>query len=257
MWHLTCGDVAAVAVGRVLGVAAAEQLRVMRDDLAVGPLVDVDRRPCTARAGYWLGVWPVAVTPRPDFADGLGTDADWLAGLARGDRPVTVWHGDSCSEQLLLARVAAALEGSELPLWEVPCGTGDSRAEGRRAVGMIEPEALAAYYLPQRVAAERKASLAAQWHAAVVANADIRRWRAGEFQGEDHHAVDAILLAGCTRQWQPLPSVMSKLMAHADGFFATDFFSFWRVRELVAQGRVELGGSPGQRGYDGLRVRLA
>ncbi|WP_271409954.1 DUF1835 domain-containing protein [Pseudomonas sp. Q1-7] len=255
MWHLTCGDVAAVGVRRVLGDAAAEPLRVMRDDLAVGPLLDVDQRPCSARIAFWLSVWPDTVMPRPDFESGLSADADWLASLRQQDRPVTVWHGDSCSEQLLLARVAAALEHSELPLWEVACGTGDSGVDGRRAVGMIDPAVLSAYYLPKRVDAERQAGLAAQWRTAVAAGSDIRRWREGDFHGEDHRAVDTVLLAACTPEWRPLARVMAELMARSDGFFATDFFSFWRARELAAQGRIELAGSPGQHGYGGLQVR--
>ncbi|MFC4860466.1 DUF3658 domain-containing protein [Pseudomonas sp. MAHUQ-62] len=256
MWHLVCGDVAAVGVTQVLGEDAAKGVRVLRDDLAVGPLVDVEQPPCSARAGFWLDVWPIAVTPRPDFGPDLSADASWLAGLARQDQAVTVWHGDSCSEQLLLARVAAALVQSELPLWEVSCGTGDSSVRMRRAVGMIEPAALGAYHLPKRVEAGRKAQLAAQWRAAMAANADIRRWRDGEFHGDDHRAVDAILLAACTPEWQPLPRVMAEVMAGNDGFFATDFFSFWRARELAARGRIELGGTAGQHGYGGLSVRL-
>ncbi|MDT4865257.1 hypothetical protein FQZ97_1000490 [compost metagenome] len=152
--------------------------------------------------------------------------------------------------------MAAALEHSDLPFWEVACGTGDSGVRTRRAVAMIEPEAMSAYHHPQRVEAGRKAQLAAQWHGAVAGNADIRRWRDGDFQGEDHAAVDAIFLAACTPDWQSLPRVMAELMAGVDGFFVTDFFAFWRARVLAARGLVELGGTAGQHGYGGLNVRL-
>ncbi|MBD2836895.1 DUF1835 domain-containing protein [Pseudomonas sp. JM0905a] len=258
MWHLVCGDVAAEGVTRVIGeAAAARALRVLRDDLAVGPLVDVETPPCTARTQFWLDVWPTAVPLRPDFGTGLSADADWLAALKRQDQPVTVWHGDSCSEQLLLARVAAALEGTDLPLWEVPCGTGDSSVETRRAVGMIDPAGLGAYFLPKQVDAGRKASLASQWRSAVAGNADVRRWQKGDFQGEDHRKVDAILLGACTADWQPLARVMAELMGQSDGFFVTDFFALWRAQELAAEGRLELDGTAGQHGYGGLTVRLS
>ncbi|MCY1354938.1 hypothetical protein D9M69_413390 [compost metagenome] len=256
MWHLVCGDTAVEGVTRVIGDAAARGLRVLRDDLAVGPLADVDQPPCARRAQFWLELWPSAVTPRPDFAPELSADAVWLAQLADQSQPVTVWHGDSCSEQLLLARVAAALAQSELPLWEVPCGTGDSSVRTRRAVGMIEPASLGAFNQPRWVEAERKQRLVGQWRAAVAADADIRRWRDGDFRGEDHSTVDAILLAACTPHWQPLPRVMAEVMAGCDGFFVTDFFAFWRARELATRGRVELSGHEGQHGYGGLSVRL-
>ena len=83
MWHLVCGDTAVEGVTRVIGDAAARGLRVLRDDLAVGPLVDVDQPPCARRAQFWLAVWPGAVTPRPDFGPDLSADAVWLAPVAR------------------------------------------------------------------------------------------------------------------------------------------------------------------------------
>ena len=135
--------------------------------------------------------------------------------------------------------------------------TGDSRVGRRRAVGMIAPAEMGAYFLPKPVDAGRKALLASQWRAAVAGNADIRRWQKGDFQGEDHRQIDAILLGACTPDWRPLARVMAELMGRSDGFFVTDFFAYWRARELAAQGHLELGGSPGQHGYGGLTVRLS
>ena len=69
MWHLVCGDNAVEGVSHVIGQQAADDgLRVMRDDLAVGPLGDVDAPPCTARVAFWSTVWPEDVTPVPDLS---------------------------------------------------------------------------------------------------------------------------------------------------------------------------------------------
>ena len=46
MWHLTCGDLAADSVRPLL--ADGSEVRVLRDDLAVGPLADIDIPPCGA-----------------------------------------------------------------------------------------------------------------------------------------------------------------------------------------------------------------
>ncbi len=243
MWHLTCGDLAADSVRRLLGEGDGEAVRVLRDDLAVGPLADIESPPCAGRVAFWEGVWPAALAPRPDFASGLADDAEWLAGLASQPRPVTVWHGDSASEQLLLARVAATLEGSSLPFREVPCGTGDSRVGTRMAVSMHAPDALAALYLPRAVGPQRIAELASQWRAAVQDNAAIRRWADGRFAAEDHARIDGQLLATCGADWMPLARAMAEVMSRCDGFFATDLFLYWRARELARCGAIQLSDS--------------
>jgi hypothetical protein len=256
MWHLVCGDNAVAGVTQVIGeAAAATGLRVLRDDLAVGPLADVDTPPCAARVAFWQALWPESVQPAPDFATVLPADARWLAALAEQAQPVTVWHGDSASEQLLLARVAHALEHSLLALWEVPCGTGDSRVETRKAVAMHAPDALVALAQPREIAASRRQALAAQWRAVQADNALIHRWQAGDFAGEDYQRIDADLLRHTRDEAQPLARLMAEVMARNDGFFATDTFLLWRARELAAAGALHISGEPGEYGYRGLQVR--
>lgn len=183
MLHLTCGDLAGDSVRALLAEHEHHaQVRVLRDDLAVGPLIDVDRAPCAARAAFWAQVWPDEVTPRPAFASDLAADALWLAELSNHVQAVTVWHGDSASEQLLLARLAAALQGSSCTLYEVVCGTGDSSVRRRKAVSMHSPEALAALYRPQAVSASRQTELTAAWHQQCADPHVIRRWHDGIFR---------------------------------------------------------------------------
>ncbi len=251
MWHLACGDLAADSVRPLLG--EGDEVRVLRDDLAVGPLADIESPPCAERVAFWEGVWPAALEPHPDFA-GIATDAEWLAGLASQSRPVTVWHGDSASEQLMLARVAAALEGSALPFREVVCGTGDSRVGTRMAVSMHTPDALAALYQPRTVEPGRIAELTSQWRAAVQENAAIRRWTDGRFVGEDPTRIDHELTAACTYDEMPLARAMAEVMGRCDGFFATDMFLYWRARELAQRGVIQLIGDRGD-GYATVQVR--
>lgn len=244
MWHLVCGDAAVEGVSFALGEAVArESLRVMRDDLAVGPLLGIDTAPCTVRSAYWQGVWPQSVQPMPDFSAGLSEDARWLAGLAQADRAVTVWHGDSCSEQLLLARLAHALAGSSVELWQVACG--NPQRPPRKAVSLRHPEELPALYQQRQLLdTARRASLAEQWQQALQHNADIRTWYAGHFQHREHALVDKPLLQGCSPEWQPLARVMAGVMGQTDGFFPSDFFLHWRARELASAGLLQLTQPP-------------
>jgi hypothetical protein len=253
--HLTCGDLAGDSVRALLAEHEPQaQVRVLRDDLAVGPLIDVDRAPCAARAAFWERVWPAEVTPRPALANDLAADALWLAELSNHAQAVTVWHGDSASEQLLLARVAAALQGSSCMLNEVACGTGDSSVSRRKAVSMHSPEALAELYKPQAISASRRGELAVAWHQQCASPYDIRRWRDGTFQGEDYRTIDVALVAACSSAFGPLARAMAEVMGHCDGFFATDFFLYWRARELAAAAQLELLGDP-VAGYRDLQVR--
>ncbi len=255
MLHLTCGDLAGDGVRALLARHEPEaQVRVLRDDLAVGPLSGVDSAPCAARAAFWEQVWPAEVAPRPAFADELVADARWLANLAKQAAAVTVWHGDSASEQLLLARIAAVLQGSSCGLHEVACGTGDSRAGQRMAVSMHSSEALAALYRPQAVPASRQAELAAVWHEQRARPHDIRRWCEGAFRGEDYRLIDAALVAASHDEFAPLARAMAEVMGHCDGFFPTDVFLYWRARELAAAGQLELRGDSAA-GYRDLQVR--
>ncbi|MGK9067062.1 DUF1835 domain-containing protein [Stutzerimonas chloritidismutans] len=251
MWHLTCGDLAADNVRQLL--AEGNELRILRDDLAVGPLADIESPPCAERVVFWERVWPARLEPQPDFA-GVAADAEWLASIGTQSRQFTVWHGDSASEQLMLARVAAALEGSPLPFYEVVCGTGDSRAGARMAVSMHAPDALAALYQPRLVEPIRTANLASQWRAAVAENAAIRRWVDGRFVGEDNAQIDEALVGACRDDWMPLARAMAEVMGHCNGFFATDMFLYWRARELARRG-VLLLSDDAQAEYSKVQVR--
>ena len=237
MWHITCGDLAAESVRPLL--ADGSEVRVLRDDLAVGPLADIESPPCRMRMAFWEAVWPAGLEPRPDFS-GIAADAEWLARLSKQARQVTVWHGDSASEQLMLARVAAALEGSSIALHEVACGTGDSRVGMRMAVSMNAPDALTALYQPRLVGPERLVELAGQWRATVRESAAIRRWVEGRFVGEDQSRIDGELVAACGDDWMPLARAMAEVMGHCDGFFPTDLYLYWRARELARSGVIRL-----------------
>lgn len=162
--------------------------------------------------------------------------------------------GDSASEQLMLARVAAVLEGSALPFQEVVCGTGDSRVGTRMAVSMQAPDALAALYQPRTVEPDRIAELASQWRAVVQKSAAIRRWTAGRFAGEDYEVIDGELVAASHSDWMPLARAMAQVMGHCDGFFPTDLFLYWRARELMQCGVVQLSDSA-EAEYSKVQVR--
>ncbi|WP_201305649.1 DUF1835 domain-containing protein [Alcanivorax sp. S71-1-4] len=252
MWHVLCGDVAARQLSPLIKRNGSAQIKVLRDDLAVGPLQDVDMPPCAARAAFWQAVWPEEASAELDLGS-LSSDVRWLQALPQQPYSVTVWHGDSASEQLMLARVAFWLGESPVSVQEVKCGTGESHTGGRRAVSMCAPAQLAAF-VPQAVSMARRQQLAGHWSAQRASASVLRCWRAGQLLAGGYEVPDAALMAACDSAWRPLPAVMAAVMEAADGYFPTDYFVYWRARVLAAQGQVVIEGDAGK-GYSGLRVR--
>ncbi len=119
---------------------------------------------------------------------------------------------------------------------------------------MHSPEALAALYRPQAVSAWRQTELTAAWHQQCADPHVIRRWHDEIFQGEDYRKIDAALVAASPADFGPLARAMAEVMRHCDSFFATDFFLYWRARELAVAGQLDLQGDP-VAGYRDLQVR--
>lgn len=185
--HVTNGDCAADALTHALRLAErTDQVIALRDDLAVGPLRDIDESP-VARAAFWR---QVSSTPA-DIEDQLQSQLALLGRLARGDGQVVVWHGQSAADQLTLRRVAyflrnapqrlneAKLTFDDLAI-EAPDAHPDSlrRADRATSVGMFSPRQLLAK-LPTAapISVLRISRLALEWQEAKHSSAENRRLR--------------------------------------------------------------------------------
>ena len=247
MQHLVCGDHAAQQLRLALGPHA--QIQVLRDDLAIGPLHDIDQPPCRQRVAFWQQLWDAAAPNQPDFAHAIEHERQTLEQLTGA---LTLWHGDSCSEQLSLARVAWHQRHHSAPLWEVACGVLPQRP--RRTVSLCSPEQLQELgHYRRLLSSSRKQQLASDWQQLRNANAELRLWQDGRLCGGSFETIDQALLAACQHR-QYLAEAMAHVMRHSTGFYPTDSFLLWRARQLHHQGLIELTGSPGEYGYRGLRL---
>lgn len=239
--HLVCGDGAAEALRRAVeaGVLVEKKIRVMPDDLAVGPLSDIDTPPCEQRAAFWHQVGGEALRYR-EIAIEMATDVNWLRSP---DAPaVTLWHGDSASEQLLLRRVCALLP-ADISLRSVGAGSGECRCEDRHAIAMLKPIELAnALAASHELDATERQQLGADWRRALTGNAELRLWLDGQLAGASYEHIDRILLDSASESWRPVQSVIGPTMAYVDGLFVSDLLAAWRLREHVAAGTLELRG---------------
>src|SRR5687767_931328 len=145
--HLCCGDSAAGTIREGLSESA---VLVLRDDLAVGPLGDVDSDRPDARAAFWHALLAEeqreAIESGGTLVDQLAAEAAALRDLPDSAEKIVIWHGTGAAEQLTLRRALWALRDAVTAVEEVAVGPALLPAAGRRdmaAVAMLPPEAVA------------------------------------------------------------------------------------------------------------------
>jgi hypothetical protein len=232
-----------------------ERVIALRDDLAVGPIRDIDESPL-ARATFWRQVLNSAI----DFEGELEEQQALFGRLARGDDQIVVWHGQSAADQLTLRRVAyhmrnvpQRLNEAKLTHDDLTIATGDSDPEhvGREdratAVGMFSPKQLLAK-LPTAapISVLRISRLALEWQEAKYANADTRRLRDNMLVTGTWIDIDEVLLDLAGPEWKPARQIAGAAMGQRFDFMLSDSIAFWRCRELVTAGRLKIRGTPSE-----------
>jgi hypothetical protein len=254
--HVANGDVAAQSLTEALKQAERdERVVTLRDDLAVGPLRDIDDSGF-ARATFWR----LVMNSTQDYEDDLEKQLALIGQLARGDGQIVIWHGQSAADQLTLRRVAYHLRNAPQRLNEAKLTQQDlsipasdaqpdrvRRPDGATSVGMFSPKQLLAK-LPTAapISVLRISRLALEWQEAKYASADTRRLREGMLVSGNWLDIDEALLDSAGPEWLPARRVVAGAMARRFDFLLSDSIGFWRCRELVTAGRLKIRGTPSE-----------
>lgn len=215
--HWVCGDHAAQVL--MNAIPASNNVRIGRDDLAIGPLTDIDARSPQQRIHFWQTLAPVnAGIAWPTAMQG---EYDLVNQALAEQHDVLVWVGDSASEWLWLARLAAVWTSSERDLWMVEAPT---------AVGLCTTKQLQQALLQaKKLTADQIQTWAAIWRDLALRQAPVRLWRDGQFYASDFQALDEQLL----KQDGPVP--LTALREAVRGFYPTDWLAAWRWRVLSGE----------------------
>jgi len=261
--HVTNGDCAADTLAKALRLAERdEQVIALRDDLAVGPLRDIDDSPL-ARAAFWR---QVSNSPS-DLEHELQGQLALLGRLARGDGQIVVWHGQSAADQLTLRRVAYHLRNAPQRLNEAKLTHDDlfiatdgapaervARADHATAVGMFSPkQLLAKLSTAAPISVLRISRLALEWQEAKHSSAENRRLRDNMLVSGTWLDIDEALLDIAGGEWRPAREIVGEAMRARFDFMLTDAIGFWRCRELVTAGRLRIRGTPSDISHAELR----
>lgn len=243
--HVVNGDIAGQTLRQALAQAARpDPVVVLRDDLAVGPLTDIDTTGLI-RSGFWQRVAPRSDI---DFAAEMQRALNQLQDLRKETMEVAIWHGQSPSDQLMLRRVVFHLHQAPQRINEVALDVRelDAPAPGNlAAVGMYPASRLARRFSTiAPVSVLRLGRLGYEWQQNVKENAELRIWKGNTLVAAAYHMVDEIILARMTTEWTSAQVVVAGAMAAIPDLLASDWFVFWRCRELVGNGLLVLRGSP-------------
>ncbi|USE80350.1 DUF1835 domain-containing protein [Cupriavidus gilardii] len=163
--HVVNGDMAGNTLRQALAQAARpDPVVVLRDDLAVGPIADVDSSGLI-RSGFWQRVAPHSEI---DFAAEMRQALDQLQGLRQSEPEVAIWHGQSASDQLMLRRVVFHLYQSPQRINEVAMDSRelDGTTQGNlTAIGMYPAARLARRFSTRSRRHRDGATLRARAHA--------------------------------------------------------------------------------------------
>jgi hypothetical protein len=252
--HVTNGDHAAEILREALHAAARDERVIpLKDDLAVGHLRGIDDNPET-RALFWQ---QVLSEQKLDFISKLKEQDMLLRELAQGAGQVVIWHGQSAGDQLTLRRVAytlrntpqrlneARLSADDLPLVTADDGTQQRRGrhDGATAVGMFTVAELGDKLLMAApISVLRIGRLALEWQEVKQINADTRRWRDNTFISSTFADIDETILQIASDGWLEARRLAGQVMGASFGLLVSDSIAFWRCRELVAAGKLEIRG---------------
>lgn len=242
--HVVNGDVAGATLKQALAQAGRpDSVVVLRDDLAVGPLADVDSV-AMARSGFWQRVAP---NSNIDFSAEMRDALASLADVREATTEVAIWHGQSASDQLMLRRVAFHLHQSPQRINEVGMDVRELEAPNGQgpltSIGMYSGARLARRFSTiAPVSVLRIGRLAYEWQQTVRENADVRLWKGNTLVPVSYATVDEVILEHVPTDWASARDVVGSIMGAIDGLLASDWFVFWRCRELVGNGQLLLRG---------------
>ncbi len=250
IFHVTNGDIAAESLREALRLAERDERVVpLKDDLAVGQLRGIDDN-SENRALFWQHVLSEA---KFDFIAKLKEQDALLHEIVGDSGQVVVWHGQSAADQLTLRRVAYALRNAPQRLNEARFNHADFipgrerphriRADDMTAAGMFTPaEFLAKLPSAAPISVLRISRLALEWQEVKQINSDTRRWRDNTFIAGTYSDIDEAILHLARGGWKRVADVVAQVMGMSFGFLVNEAVAFWRCRELIAAGKLDLRG---------------
>lgn len=235
--HVCQGGTAAQLVRAVVG----ERVLEIRDDYAIGPLVDVDSSSLDARIAFWAELFAWDEEMLSDMRTEFRTVNEALANLGREATEVVIWAGSDPSEQAMRRRMHWWLQDAPVLITEVLVDAEDVTNPDRSIhtpVALVSIEYLHLCFerrTPSTIEDRRR--LAADWAVLREKGRGVRMWEAGCLSERpiDHYDTHLLSLVGAE------PAKFRKVLGQAMADTGrTDTFCTWRFAALIQTGQMSL-----------------
>lgn len=227
--HLAPGSLAAERLREVLHLLGRQdEVRHGTDHYAVGPLHDVDSG-AHRRAAWWVNVLGEEEGPCAD-------DEIWEHARASSST-VVLWHGPHPSEYLFMLRACWLLRACAERVHEValPPYRGACLPAFYGALAITQAEQVAAHWSARTQITDLSVRARAWERLRDQPGAWIRVIEQGEIRTLPESTHDEDLLRACA-DWTDSRLVVATVLADTP---VGDPFLFWRLRLLLAAGRLE------------------
>jgi len=233
--HLACGDCAADALR--LALDENQKVFVLRDDLAVGPLANIDENPPTKRIAYWDSI----LESGESIYEKAVEETEIYLSLSKSDLPLTAWVGSDSAEQIMLRRIAWRIRNSDTQLAVVFLNGEDLRGNEKTSTSLISYDRLTQRSKTARILTINEIeSYARDWESLKNSDSEVRLWKNGKFELCSSDIFDSTILEEANLGLQNATELIQKVMHRVEGIFITDSFLFSRLRALARDEAIEI-----------------
>lgn len=239
---------------------------LIRDDFAVGPLAGIETEEgWNARVAWWRGL----LTGSPYGTDLAGSfdDRQTVAAMiekleAEPEQEIWIWMGqnqhDVCGYYWLMSRLTN-YQGRVMVLYmnNLPFINEKGHLFYPSWLHEIQPrEFLKAKKLCRPITLSEFEIDPDEWRKIVEENAMVRMLEGGKkIVGKEETFYDGEILKNITGEWQKSWRVLSNTLNRMK-IKTGDVFIMWRLKKLIADGRIEVVGEP-EKGWKDFDVKIA
>ena len=237
----------------------------IKDDFAVGPIMNIDTEEgWNERGNWWKNL--IEASPYPDALSGSFDDRLTVSEIKRvldenENEQAWIWMGqnqhDVCGYYWLISQLKS-YQGRIVILYlnNLPFINEKGQIFYPTTIHQILPkEFLKAKKLNRKVTLSEFEVDPDEWTRLCNENAIVRILEGGKkIVGKEDSFYDEDILKGLSKEWQKgnkaIGNILNKMKVKTG-----DVFLLWRIKELVAQDKVEMNGDP-SKGWKEFEVRV-